>query len=360
MIRSLSWVVAFFFWHIRFRVGIYMNRIVNKEGSFVGDVPKRAKYYYDPCLPMQTGPQSMIVRQVIGEREKQKVLDLHICVPHNKPAIEQIVDVFVKDVEVSCIDVITDRVIVRGELEVKAIYVACLPDQPVHAIEVKHYKWTQDIDIPGARRGMDADAGVVVEFVDYDVEECSRAYKHKYGKGKKHKADSCSTDSDLFGSTSCTSDDYGCELMPMPPIAPCPKPPKPSYHCDTPPHYHDTPCHSHHCDNLPYCDTSPSCTDPHYGKPHPCKPPKPHHHHKPHHYCDSPTSCSSCDCTTECLREFDVSIVLRITAKVLADREVQMNLPMPNQQMPQPTVQNAQPQQSGAVPPAPMPENPKG
>lgn len=340
----------------------------------MGDVPKRAKYYYDPCLPMQTGPQSMIVRQVIGEREKQKVLDLHICVPHHKPAIEQIVDVFVKDVEVSCIDVITDRVIVRGELEVKAIYVACLPDQPVHAIEVKHYKWTQDIDIPGARRGMDADAGVIVEFVDYDVEECSRAYKHKYGKGKKHKADSCSTDSDLFGCTSCTSDDYGCELMPMPPIAPCPKPPQPCkvpkpscspYSCDTP-HYHDTPCHSHHCDNMPYCNTSPSCSDPHYGKPYPPKPPKPcmppkPHHHK-HHYCDSSTSCTSCSCTTECLREFDVSIVLRITAKVLADREVQMNLPMPNQQPMQNQAmgQSAQPQQNAVVPPAPMPENPKG
>ena len=332
----------------------------------MGDVPKRAKYYYDPCLPMQTGPQSMIVRQVIGEREKQKVLDLHICVPNHKPAIEQIVDVFVKDVEVSCIDVITDRVIVRGELEVKAIYVACLPDQPVHAIEVKHYKWTQDIDIPGARRGMDADAGVIVEFVDYDVEECSRAYKHKYGKGKKNKADSCSTCSDLFASTSCTSDDgYACELMPMPPIAPCPKPPKPCMPPKPPyPHYNDTPRHSHHSDNMPHCSVTDDCYDPH-----PCKPPKPpkppHHHHK-HHYCDSPTSCSSCTCTTECLREFDVSIVLRITAKVLADREVQMSLPMPNQQMPNQQMMNQQmaqstaPQQNGMVPPAPMPENPKG
>ena len=59
--------------------------------------------------------------------------------------------------------------------------IACLPDQPVHAVEIKHYKWTQDIDIPGARRGMDADASVVVEFVDYDVDCHSRAYKHKYG-----------------------------------------------------------------------------------------------------------------------------------------------------------------------------------
>lgn len=278
----------------------------------MGDQPKRAKYYYDPCFPMQTGPQSMIVRQVIGEREKQKVLDLHVCVPPNKPAIEQIVDVFVKDVEVDCIDVINDRVIVRGELEVKAIYVACLPNQPVHAIEVKHYKWTQDIDIPGARRGMDADAGVVVEFVDYDVDECCRAYKHKYGKVKKYDTTSCSTCSDLFASSDCTTTDDGCDLMPMPPIAPCPKPPKPP----KPP-------------KAPY----------------PCAPP--HHHH----CCSSSCSC----CTTECLRDFDVSIVLRITAKVLADREVQIAVPTV-----QPSAVPSQQQQSASIPTAPMPENPKG
>ena len=101
-------------------------------------------------------------------------------VPDKKPAIEQIVDVFVKEVEINCVDVITDKVIVRGEFEVKAIYVACLPDQPVHAVEIKHFKWTQDIDMPGARKGMDADASVIVEFVDYEVDECSRAYKYKY------------------------------------------------------------------------------------------------------------------------------------------------------------------------------------
>ncbi len=51
----------------------------------------------------------------------------------------------------------------------------------VLAVEVNNVKWTQDIPIPGARRGMDADASVVVEFVDYDVTENTRAYRHKYG-----------------------------------------------------------------------------------------------------------------------------------------------------------------------------------
>lgn len=123
----------------------------------------------------------IIVRQVIGEQEQQKVLDIHVVVPDPKPAIEQIVDVFVKNVGVNSVDVITNKVIVRGELEIKAIYVACVPNQAVHAVEVKNYKWTQDVPINGATRGMDAEGSVAVEFVDYDVASHTRAYQHKYG-----------------------------------------------------------------------------------------------------------------------------------------------------------------------------------
>ncbi|MGL5515038.1 MAG: DUF3794 domain-containing protein, partial [Sporomusa sp.] len=131
----------------------------------------------DCTLGIQTG--TIIVRQIVGEKEKQKALDIHVVVPERKPSIEQIIDVFVKEVEVCSVDVINDKVIVRGEFEIKAIYVADLPDQPVHAVEIRHYKWTVDISIPGARRGMDAEANVVVEYVDYDVEHHHRAYKYK-------------------------------------------------------------------------------------------------------------------------------------------------------------------------------------
>ncbi|WP_371376318.1 DUF3794 domain-containing protein [Sporomusa aerivorans] len=196
----------------------------------------------DKCtLGAQTG--TIIVRQIVGEKEKQKALDIHITVPENKPSIEQIVDVFVKDVEVNSIDVITDKVIVRGEFEIKAIYVADLPNRPVHAVHIKHYKWTQDIDIPGARRGMDAEASVVVEFVDYDVDDHYRAYKYKN-----------------FDPIDCDEEDDD--------------------------DHHD--CHDHDSDS-----EDEDCDDHHH-----------HHHH--HHIC----------------REFDVSVILKVTAKVMTDREV--------------------------------------
>jgi len=211
---------------------------------------KDLRQKYDPCtLGAETGPQTIIVRQVVAEKEKQKVLDIHIVVPDKKPAIEQIVDVFVKDLEINCVDVITDKVIVRGEFEIKAVYVACLPTQPVHAVEIKHYKWTQDIDMPGARRGMDADASVVIEFVDYDVDECTRAYKYKY--------------------EDMTKDDD----------------------CDD----------NHDDDHDDECDDE--CDDDEHG----CGGKKHHHHHH-----------------NKCTREFDVSIVLKITAKVMTNREVQI------------------------------------
>jgi len=141
---------------------------------------------YSPVNPYVLGTEtgSIIVRQVIGEAEQQKVLDINVVVPDPKPAIEQIIDVFVKEVDVTGVDVITDKVIVRGQLEIKAIYVAAQPDQAVHAVEIRHVRWTQDVTVFGARRGMDAEASVVIEFVDYDVEENTHAYRHKYGVTK--------------------------------------------------------------------------------------------------------------------------------------------------------------------------------
>lgn len=208
------------------------------------DMMRPIKVIPDCTLGAQTGPQTIVVRQVVAESEKQKSLDIHITVPDRKPAIDQIVDVFVKDVEINSVDVITDKVIVRGEFEVKAIYVADLPQQPVHAVELKHYRWTVDIDMPGARKGMDAEATVDVEYVDYDFDQDH--HKHHHHRAKKY--------------TNYDDDDNDCDDDDD----------------------DDNNCHNHHDD------------------------------------CDEEDEVVRC-------REFDVSIVLRINAKVMADREVMLN-----------------------------------
>lgn len=237
------------------------------------------------------GPKSIVVQQVLGERDVQKSIDVHVVVPRHKPAIEQIVDVFVKKLCITSVDIIPNKVVVRGQFEVKALYVACKPRQPVHAVEVWPVRFTAHADIRGARRGMDADASVMVEFVDYACEEHTRA---QWYKKKGHKYDDC-------------DDDY-------------------DYDCDD--HHH----HHHDCDDdYDDCDYDCDCDDNYHHKhkkktlkkhkfPHKCKPDchcdHDHHHHcKPH----KPMHC--------CTRHFDVSVVLRITVKVMADREVMLQLP---------------------------------
>ena len=120
------------------------------------------------CGCFEPGPEKIQVEQVLGAEMAQRVVEFDMLVPDPKPDIEQVIDVYVKDVEINTVDVITDKVIVRGDLEVKVMYVADLPNQPVHAYEKKHIRFTRDIVIAGALAGMDAEADISVEYVNYD------------------------------------------------------------------------------------------------------------------------------------------------------------------------------------------------
>lgn len=116
------------------------------------------------------GPETIDVEQVLGADTTPLVVEFDLFVPSNKPDINQIIDVYVKDIEITDVDVIQDKVIIRGILKVKAMYVADLPNEPVHAIERKHVRYTCDIDLPGAEPGMNATADAAVEFIDYDFD----------------------------------------------------------------------------------------------------------------------------------------------------------------------------------------------
>lgn len=124
------------------------------------------------CGCPEPGPEKIEVEQVLGAEMAQRVVEFDMFVPAQKPDIEQVIDVYVKDLCIKSVDVIPDKVIVRGELEAKVMYVADLPNQPVHAFEKHHVRWTRDIDLVGADPGMKATADVQVEFVDYDF-SCS-------------------------------------------------------------------------------------------------------------------------------------------------------------------------------------------
>lgn len=116
------------------------------------------------------GPETIQVEQVMGAGMQQRVVEAAMTVPGPKPDIEQIIDVFVKDVEIKNISVIPDKVVVRGDLEIKVMYVAALPNQPVHAFEQAHIHWTRDIQVAGAMPGMAATADVAIEYIGYEFD----------------------------------------------------------------------------------------------------------------------------------------------------------------------------------------------
>ncbi|MPL69008.1 hypothetical protein SDC9_14741 [bioreactor metagenome] len=122
----------------------------------------------DDCYCFEPGMEKIQVEQVLGAEMEQRVVEFDMFVPDRKPPIEQVIDVYVKDICIKSVDVIPNKVIVRGELEVKVMYVADLPDQPVHAFERRGVRWTRDIEIPGAVKEDAATADVQIEFVDYD------------------------------------------------------------------------------------------------------------------------------------------------------------------------------------------------
>jgi hypothetical protein len=122
------------------------------------------------CGCPEPGPEKIIVEQVLGAQMAQKVVEFDMIVPAQKPPIEQVVDVYVKNLECTSIDVINDKVIIRGEFDVKVMYVADLPDQPVHAFERENIRFTRDIVIEGAEPEMKATSDMQVEYVDYDFE----------------------------------------------------------------------------------------------------------------------------------------------------------------------------------------------
>jgi len=219
-------------------------------------------------------PHTIVVNQVIGESSEQEAFDIHVCIPRQKPSAEQIINVFVKKLRITHVHLITDKVIVRGTFEVKAIYVGCMPCQPVHAVEIKCVRFTIDLPIWGARCGMETDASVMVEYIDFDdgcEHKCrDERYKNKYGNLKYHNIN-CG-----HGHDECHDDHDEC-------------------HHD---HHHDE-CHQDHG----------------------------HHHDDYHHH-------QSCCCPPhkiKCSREFDVSVVLRVNAKVMVGREIMINPVYPKQ-----------------------------
>lgn len=142
----------------------------------------------DPCTCEPVPPQmeKIKVEQVVAAGSAQRVLEINAVVPPEKPPIEQVIKMVVKNLEVTNLKVIPNKVIVTGEFDVKVMYVAQLPDQPVHAIEIENYKFTKDIALEGITTDMDAEGDAVLEYSDYDF-ECEKHHHHHKHDSSKYK-----------------------------------------------------------------------------------------------------------------------------------------------------------------------------
>ena len=130
------------------------------------------------CHCYQPGAETIDVEQVLATQMRQKVVEFDLIVPDDKPDIKQIIDIYVKKLKIKQIDVILDKVVLRGNMEVKVMYVADLPSEPVHAFEKDQIKFTRDIDVEGATPEMKATADCTVEYIDYDFDECDHRKIH--------------------------------------------------------------------------------------------------------------------------------------------------------------------------------------
>ncbi len=111
------------------------------------------------------------IEQLIGEDMAQVVIRENFEVPEPKPCPAKIINVTVEEVKATDVRVIQNKVIVRGSLEVKIIYVSAEKDQAVHAVH-HQMNFRTFVEIGGAVEGMDVDARPVVEYINAELQNC--------------------------------------------------------------------------------------------------------------------------------------------------------------------------------------------
>jgi|LSQX01.1.fsa_nt_gb hypothetical protein len=104
------------------------------------------------------------VDQVIGEEMTQAVVEGDVVVPDSKPDVDRILSingwVVITDKEI-----VEDKVIVEGVVNVKSLYISQEGEQPLHHMEGS-FGFAQQIDLPGANNRMEAEIKAAIEHID--------------------------------------------------------------------------------------------------------------------------------------------------------------------------------------------------
>jgi hypothetical protein len=108
--------------------------------------------------------QTLILEQVVGEAHTQTLVTDEIRIPESEPGAEQLLDLKIIRIHVPREEIVllNDKVVVGGVIHLKAIYVALLDTQPVHAVEA-WIKFRSFIAIPGTLPEMTGHVTAILE-----------------------------------------------------------------------------------------------------------------------------------------------------------------------------------------------------
>jgi len=114
--------------------------------------------------------QTLTLEQVVGEAHTQTLVADEIRVPENEPGAHQLLDLKIIRIHVPREEIvlINDKVVVGGVIHLKAIYVAMLDSQPVHAVEA-WIKFRSFIAIPGTLPDMVGYVNAILEHASGHV-----------------------------------------------------------------------------------------------------------------------------------------------------------------------------------------------
>lgn len=116
-------------------------------------------------VPIKLETRLVRVSEVVNEATRQVNIRRQVTVPAGKPNIQKILGVFDTRVTINTAEALPNKVVIRGTVGIQVIYVAALPDQPVHHMEVT-VDFMEYVDIPGAAPGMEVQVHPTVSYVN--------------------------------------------------------------------------------------------------------------------------------------------------------------------------------------------------
>lgn len=119
-------------------------------------------------IPVKVEKNLVRVERVVGENTGQVILSNTLPVPPAKPPVQKILGIISTEVLPTEVRVIPDLVIVQGQIRTQILYVANLPDQPVHQMH-QTVNFLTNIRIPGAMPGLMVELFPTVEFAQVTI-----------------------------------------------------------------------------------------------------------------------------------------------------------------------------------------------